>query len=206
MAFLRTRPCGIYWLQAPAHVGKTTFAQGLDARTMDDPLFPPNDLSSCKVAVFQCKREYRTGIATFLNGIERAIERALDIRADAKEQRRQMPSLAAADLRRRVVEWVDAWRDFGRRQHSAAELPRLLLVIDGLDEADDPRQPDSLLHVLPSPGQLTAGLYLLLTSRRADDADCPAWLGPTILRLLDGGSNAASRVIGLKDPEYTSRC
>jgi tetratricopeptide (TPR) repeat protein len=202
-AFLRERTRGVYWLQAPAHVGKTTLVQGL-AGLDPQPLIARDDPTAV-VAAFFCKREYREGAATFVNGLERALERALDIRVDANAKKPSAGAvLDANDRAAAFLAWLDEWRDFARAQHGFAERPRLLLAIDGLDETDPPEQRDSLLHLLPRPEQLTTGLYLLLTSRRPQDADCPRWLGAALAVRVGAGPDAATRVIGLNDGGYLS--
>lgn len=203
-AFLRERPRGVYWLQAPAHVGKTTLVQGLDGFD-PEPLIKRDNPAAAAVAAFFCKREYREGAATFVNGLERAIERALDIRADANARKPLAgPVLDAADRAAAFAAWLEEWRDFAQAQHHMVERPRLLIAIDGLDETDPPERTDSLLHLLPRPEQLSDGLYLLLTSRRPQDADCPRWLGPALAGHVGTEPDAATRVVGLDDKGYRS--
>ena len=177
--FLTRRDSGIYWLQAPAHVGKTTFVHGLaepvlgDAPIVSD-LMP---VSGGGIAAFYCKREYREGRITFLNGLAEALKDALDLRRDAN---RIFPDIravtAAAEPRRAFVAWLDEWRAL-----ASTPTRKLLVVVDGLDEADPPGG-DSLLDLLPPAAALTPGLYLLLTSRLVGDVDCPAWLDLALAR------------------------
>jgi hypothetical protein len=202
--FLRARPRGLYWLQAPAHVGKTTFVQGLSGLD-PQPLNPRDDNAAAAVAAFFCKREYREGAATFLNGLERAIEKALDIREDANAKKPVAGAvLDAPDRAVAFVAWIDEWRDFSCRQHGLAERPRLLVAVDGIDETDPPERVNSLLRLLPRPEQLTPGLYLLLTSRRSQDPDCPRWLGGALAALVGTGGDSVTRIIGLADAGYLS--
>jgi tetratricopeptide (TPR) repeat protein len=200
--FINETDRGVYWLRAPAHVGKTTFVQGLVL-----PILGERELAhrlapgpGGGVAEYFCKKEYREGSISFLNGLAAALQNALDIRDDAsvpKPEPRQV--LEAVDKRRALVSWVDRWRALARR----AGRP-LLIIIDGLDEADDPAKADSLLHLLPRPDELSAGLYLLLTSRRIADSDCPIWLGPTIEPLYASGDHVTIREIGLDDADYVA--
>jgi hypothetical protein len=145
--FVTKRPRGLYWLQAPAHVGKTTFVQGLAVGGLDDrPLIPAGDPRAVAIVAFLCKREYRPGVNQFLSGLVQHVKVALgipdeggDVR-DAEGRPVLMPETrelrVAADRRAAFAAWLDAWRDFARLLAGRAERPRLLLIVDGLDEAE----------------------------------------------------------------------
>ena len=196
--FLNRHECGIYWLQAPAHVGKTTFVHGLAERVLSDrPIVSGLEPGSGGgIAAFYCKREYREGRITFLNGLAETLKDALDLRRDASQVFPDIETVNEADEPRQAfVTWLDEWRAL-----APAARRKLLVVVDGLDEADPPGG-DSLLDLLPSAAALTPGLYLLLTSRLVGDTDCPAWLGPALAPLMTG-ETAAMRQVTLDDPGY----
>jgi len=84
-AFIAGHDRGVFWLQAPAHVGKTTFAQALSGRfgLPEGPIAParePGDLAlggGTGVVAFFCKQEFRENRAAFLNGVAGGILGAL---------------------------------------------------------------------------------------------------------------------------------
>jgi hypothetical protein len=177
--FLELHDCGTYWLQAPAHVGKTMFVLGLAAPILADSPITSNLGPGGGIAAFFCKREYREGRYAFLNDLSDQLKTALDLRRDKNAQFPEPREVITADDKGLAfVAWLDRWRMLAKR----ADRP-LLIVIDGLDEADPPSGGDSLLDLLPKPSQLTRGLYFLLTSRPIGDGDCPPWLGPAVAPL-----------------------
>jgi hypothetical protein len=200
--FVSSRSQGVMWLQAPAHVGKTTLVQGLTDPLLDEPLFPVSEQSHVAVACFFCKSEYRSEGRRFLHGLERAIEHALDIRPDPMGERPSLQAASKANIPSQgLIEQIDAWRDFAVREHHATTRPRLLIVIDGLDETAGPEDPDSLAFYLPQNHELSSGIYFLLTSRLATDGDSPRWLEAVLGPLV--ASNAVQTYeITLKHPGY----
>ncbi|MHB8350629.1 MAG: P-loop domain-containing protein, partial [Vulcanimicrobiaceae bacterium] len=197
--FLKESSSGIYWLQAPAHIGKTTFVQGLSEPGLDDSSISADFKAGYggAIATYYCKREYRQGQITFLNGLADHLKTALNLRSDSSVV---FPAvtvvLEAEDKRQAFLTWLNAWR-------AIAPYPRtpdspLLIVIDGLDEADPPATSDSLIDLLPPGSVLPQGLYILLTSRPIDDDDCPQWLGPAINQL----GVTRTRSIDVGDTDY----
>ena len=63
--FLRSHDRGVFWLQAPAHVGKTTFVQGLTEVEIGDAPIDPRFAHERggKLVAYYCRKEYRTGLA-----------------------------------------------------------------------------------------------------------------------------------------------
>jgi hypothetical protein len=178
--FLSGERRGIVWLQAPGHLGKSLFVQGLDPLggfENKDPL--PNDL---KVAAVYIRREYRYGHVQLLHQLERAIKdpRVLDL-AEPAYERLQIDDKAAdppAAFLGFVAECMRLTRHRGR----------LLIALDGLDELRPPEHARSALDFIPAPATLPDGVYLLLTSRPLDDAQaCPTWLGPRLVPRLGPG-------------------
>jgi len=171
---------GCFWLQAPGHLGKSLFVQGLDPLggfENRDPL--PEDL---KVAAVYIRREYRYGHVQLLHQLERAIKdpRVLDL-AEPAYERLQIDDKAAdppAAFLGFVAECLRLTRHRGR----------LLIALDGLDELRPPERERSALDFIPAPATLPDGVYLLLTSRPLDDAQaCPSWLGPRLVPRLGPG-------------------
>jgi hypothetical protein len=200
--FLRHHQSGIYWLQAPAHVGKTMLIQGLAEPFLNDEAIV-NGLKpgvGGGTAVYYCKHEYRSGQIAFLNGLAESIKDALDLRRDSRfifPDARDV--ITAEDQRAAFASWLQAWQTL-----DGGTPRRLLIAIDGLDESDDPATGDSLLSILPRSSQLSSGLSLVLTSRRVGDAECPTWLGPAMTAVMDDEDHTAKRILDLEDAGYQS--
>jgi hypothetical protein len=176
LSFLDSAPCGVFWLQAPAHTGKTTFVQGLCDPALRGAGSSQQALRARfggAVVPFYFKKEYRPTRVAFLQGLERAIERALDVRDDDLRRKPGFEDLLAASAQPGAfVAWLDAWRCFAGRSSRP-----LLVLIDGLDEATGPGTPESPIDLLPTADVLTEGLFFAMTSRRPQDAECPDWVG-----------------------------
>jgi hypothetical protein len=169
--FLHSHDRGVFWLQAPAHIGKTTFVQGLTEVEIGDVPVDPRFAHERggKVVAYYCRKEYRTGLGGMISTLERKL---IDAYRPSDNVRPKQPPLLAAEVAtpQAFVDWLSAWRKFAEDYRLVDPGRPLLVAIDGLDEADPP--PDSPLRVLPRPHELTEGIYLLLTSRPVGDPEC----------------------------------
>jgi hypothetical protein len=175
--FLRMHDRGMFWLQAPAHVGKTTFVQGLaEAEIGDRPIDPRFDSAQGgKCVAYYCRKEYRTGLAGMVNTLQDKLQAAYDPSQNLRNEQPQARSVVEAGTPGAFLNWLLQWEVFARRYRLATPGGPLLVAIDGLDEADPP--PESTpLQVLPHPNELPRGIYLLLTSRPVGDVDAPGFL------------------------------
>ncbi|WP_354102072.1 MULTISPECIES: hypothetical protein [unclassified Bradyrhizobium] len=175
--FLRTHDHGVFWLQAPAHVGKTTFVQGLaEAEIGDAPIDPRFEITQGgKCVAYYCRKEYRTGLAGMINTLQDKLQVAYDPSQNLRNEQPQVRPVVETATPRAFLHWLLQWKEFAERYRLAPPGAPLLIAIDGLDEADPP--PESTpLQVLPQPSELPKGVYLLLTSRPVGDADAPNFL------------------------------
>ena len=175
---------GVYWLRAPAHVGKSTFVRGLDPRYRD--IYRDDGLDDgLVVAVFYIRREYQFHLAQFAEQLQAQLKQAYGLQA----QNRPLPEL---DLQhpgpRALATFLGAFRQLGRRP--------LLVVIDGLDELA--QQSPGIADYLPGADDLPPEVFVLLTSR--PQADLPAWLQPRLAQLQP----SSGREIGLGDADYVA--
>jgi hypothetical protein len=71
-AFLQTHEHGVFWLQAPAHIGKTTFVQGLtEAEIGDTPIDPRfRSPKGGMLVAYYCRKEYGTGLPDMVNSLQ----------------------------------------------------------------------------------------------------------------------------------------
>jgi hypothetical protein len=175
--FLHTHDRGVFWLQAPAHVGKTTFVQGLTETEIGDAPIDPRfeGRRGGKLVAYPCRKEYRTGLAGMINTLQDKLQAAYDVSQNLRNEQPQPRPVLAAGTPEAFVNWLSDWRSFAERFGLTSPGAPLLVAIDGLDEADPP--PGSTpLQVLPRPADLKEGIYLVLTSRPVGDADAPGFL------------------------------
>ena len=91
--WLDREPGGVYWLQAPAHIGKTTFIQGLagDTEIEDEPIdprFAPR--APGIIAAYYCRKEYRVGIAGLSNRLSDRLQALYDP-SDTRRNEQPLP-------------------------------------------------------------------------------------------------------------------
>lgn len=201
-AFLAERPGGIYWLQAPAHIGKTTFVQGLagDTDLSDEPI----DLrfaadGAGRIVAYYCRKEYRTGVSGLVNRLSDRLQGVYD---PSDTRRNEQPDLLSRRERSptpgQFIDWLQEWRLFGAALHHGEPGP-LIVCIDGLDESEPPdaegRWP---LQILPDDESVPDGIYLLLTSRPPDAEDAPPFLRQRVTALY---GNEAREVTASEGPD-----
>ncbi|WP_248885559.1 tetratricopeptide repeat protein [Acidithiobacillus acidisediminis] len=173
---------GLYWLRAPAHVGKSTFVQGLDPQTAEILGEKPlrDDLA---VVSFAIRREYHYHLAQFADGLRDLLKVALNLSAGTQV----LPSLDIANPSPQAfLTFLKDFQTLGRKP--------ILVILDGLDELAE--EHPGILDLLPSPDEMPEKVFLLLTSRPL--ADCDLWIQNRLQSLL----SAPGRELGLEDPEY----
>jgi hypothetical protein len=191
---------GIFWLQAPGHVGKTMFVRGLfgeglkrDEQRRERALLG-NDVVLNVAPVF-LKREYRYDAGQFASNLENVVRSALKL--DTRIRGLVIPDKGApADLQAGFVDFL------GRAMEAAAQggATRLIVALDGLDElrAPEGENPVSVLDYIPPAEALPAGVTILLTSR--PPAECPPWMR---LRLSQNfAPSHHPHAVGADDPHY----
>jgi hypothetical protein len=184
---------GIFWLQAPGHIGKTMFLRGLvgDAlgnkeREKQQKLL--ND-ETIAIAPFFIKREYRFDITQFANVMETQTRAAL--RVDARTRLALPTEGTPSELQAGFV-------SFAREAREATSASRLIIAIDGLDELRDPEGGLSPIDYFPPAASLPDGVTLVLTSR--PPAECPPWLRLRLTRGFVPGHQLHH--VGVDDPGY----
>ena len=179
--FLRSNDRGVFWLQAPAHVGKTTFVLGLTELEIGDrPIDPRFDgQRGGKLVAYHCRKEYRTGLGGMIHTLHDKLQAAYDVSQNLRNEQPKPHPVVDAGTPEAFVKWLSDWRSFAERSRLTAIGAPLLVAIDGLDEADPPPG-NTPLQVLPRPGELTEGIYLVITSRPVGDADAPGFLATEV--------------------------
>jgi len=94
--FLTTQERGVFWLQAPAHIGKTTFVQGLaEAERGDKPIEPRFEPGhGGKVVAYYCRKEYRTGLPGMIGTLHDKLQAAYD---PSQNLRNEQPDTATKE-------------------------------------------------------------------------------------------------------------
>jgi tetratricopeptide (TPR) repeat protein len=173
---------GVYWLQAPAHVGKSTFVRGLD--THYAVLWKESDLiPSLAVAVFYIRREYQFHCAQFADQLRDLLREALGLRS----QTRKLPDLDIYAPNPRA-----AFAEFLKHYQVLSGKP-LLIVIDGLDELGE--EHPGIADFLPITDDLPRNIFVLMTSRPI--LECPRHIQNSL-----EGSHQNMRRIDLEDSGY----
>jgi hypothetical protein len=194
-AFLESHDAGVWWLQAPAHIGKSLFVHALTPEAgLEDPL-----LDDLMVVAFHIRREYRYHPAQ----LKETLAGQLKQRMGLNNLSRELPELDlnAADPAAAFAKWLGAWWAI-RPPRWRIPGSRLLVCIDGLDEIALPGSGQrSLADYLPDPQHLPDGVYVLLTSRPEDG--CPRWVWQAATqRIQPGQARSQSFAVGLDHPDY----
>ncbi len=184
--FLTSRSKGVFWLQAPAHAGKTTFVQGLVEPGLEKhPITPAFGPEGGRIVAYYCRKEYRVGVPGLLNALNRALLSAYDLSDNiAATDRPDVIAATRAATPAAFLDWLSAWRAVAARYFRAPPDAPLLVVIDGLDEAEPPGG-DTPLKLLPRLEDMPDGLYLLLTSRPIGQDGAPVFLDEVVAPLYD---------------------
>ena len=159
---------GLFWLQAPAHIGKSTFIQGLTNKEI---------IKQSTVISFHIRREYRYFAHHFTEHLYDEMQKQLS----KKGANNPLPRINLLDKdikpENMLVDWLnEIW--IQRPQILANNT--LIIAIDGLDEVGRPHNEDfsqlSIIDLLPSKAsnELRKGIHIVLTSRPV--AECPYWM------------------------------
>ncbi len=202
---LRRRDRGLFWLQAPAHCGKSHLVRGLaEAGAIGEPAL----VDDLRVAAVYIRKEYRFGPSALLPLLERGLAAALDL-AERNDLRLPQFDEHANHPSAELAAKLAAFRALA--DHSGP----LLICLDGLDELRPPAADErSLLDFLPTPDRLPPATYLLLTSRLRHDPDdradaaraahgCPPWVWSRTAHLRpDPDRGLICHAIDRNDPDY----
>jgi tetratricopeptide (TPR) repeat protein len=196
--FLKNVDHGIYWLRAPAHVGKTQFVRGLagslatpkSGSGLEVPILP-----NCGVIAFYIRREHQSKPEQLIEALYEEFARAFDL---AREDRfRLHPSVDFNDHQNARLLFSN-WLNELVEEVRVRSATRLLICLDGVDELPVTAAGRmSLLELLPNRNTMAKGLYILLTSR--PKADCPPSLWSSAVRLLSSADVQRDITLGNRD-------
>ncbi|MEF3366431.1 hypothetical protein V3H18_07780 [Methylocystis sp. 9N] len=198
---------GIYWLRAPAGMGKTQFIRGVTGkRPAKDPTKTEGIDSSisadARSIAFHIPKGEAIGPRQFVDGLKSAFDSEFALDAEERAQtgaalRYDNPAAAREDF----VAWLARLRDCA----AAKGAKRLLVCIDGLDLLTEPEpgasaENFSLLELLPSAPELPAGVTLLISSRPA--ADWPPGLFERAQARIGVGEGLTALDLSLQEKAY----
>lgn len=174
--FLQSNDRGVFLLRAPAHVGKTTFVQGLmlgmEASETEEPITDAfSNEGGGKVITYHCRKEHRVGLPGLINSLERQLKATFNPSDNDYNRIAGVHlELIKAGTPEAFIHYLQSWQKFAAQLRLLKSDAPLLVVIDGLDEADPPTG-SSPLSILPRPEQMPPRTYLLLTSRPFTNVD-----------------------------------
>ena len=174
--FLENNDRGIFLLRAPAHVGKTTFVHGLmlgmEASETEEPITAAfSSEGGGKVITYHCRKEHRVGLPGLINSLERQLKATLNPSDNDYNRIAGVHlELIKSGTPEAFIHYLESWRKFATQLRLLKLDAPLLVVIDGLDEADPPSG-SSPISIIPRPEQMPENTYLLLTSRPFTNVD-----------------------------------
>ncbi|MFG1373712.1 hypothetical protein V5F32_16175 [Xanthobacter oligotrophicus] len=183
--FLLTTDRGLYWLRAPAGIGKTLFVRGIIARR---PGRSPGVLEGIDSTISSDIRAIGIHVQGALT--PRALVAALKDAVTAEFGVALAEGSGVEPTQTDILALLGAARD----HVTTTGAKRLLVAIDGLEEIGD----RDTIAILPAAAALPPGVVLLLTSRPA--ADWPQGLFEATTTQVGGG---VAREIGYDDTVYT---
>ncbi len=182
-------------MQAPAHTGKSIFARSI-ADTAGgrhgspaDPLDVPGLIP---MGVF-IQRFWRSDDELFAGRLLAEVERAFHLDPDRARSRLPRLDPDTSDPAARS-DWLLSVIATARQMNPPPGDAPVLLVIDGLDELTPEERPLRVLDMIPKPERLPFWLHVVITSRRPEDTDCPAWIGTRLGARLSGDNINLLRV------------
>ncbi len=167
--FINTHNKGLFWLTAPAHIGKSIFVHGIANNLDNKPM-----LDDLIVVRFHIRREFRYFSHHMIESFGEQLKQKFNLTSGTQ----QLPQIDTNQGNKAFINWLNEWWQISPYRHDH----KLLVAIDGLDEigkrqASDNQQVVNILDLLPTNEelkQLDDNIYLLLTSRPVED--CPSWM------------------------------
>jgi hypothetical protein len=170
-ALLQEHDRGLFWLRAPAHVGKSTFVRGVV--TEEKPL-----VTGLRVVAVHIRREYRYHLTHWAELLDSQLRVRLDIGSGSKKL--ASLDLDASDASGALTTYLA--KLLGERRSKGPADTRLLVMFDGLDELRRTVEGErTLLDFIPRAENLPEGVYVALTSRPLDE--CPSWIAEQLVRV-----------------------
>lgn len=184
--FLLTTDRGLYWLRAPAGIGKTLFVRGIIARR---PGRSPTILEGIDSTISSDIRSIGIHVQGALT--PRALVAALKDAVTAEFGVALAEGSGTEPTQADVLALLGA----AREHVTTTGAKRLLVAIDGLEAVED----QDAIAILPAAAAMPPGVVLLLTSRPAADWRQGLFEATT----AQVGSGAMVRDVGYGDEVYT---
>lgn len=203
---------GIFWLEAPAHIGKTMFLRGLvgdglgENRAAEERELPGLAGDVFVLPVF-LKREYNFAPKPFCRTVQNVLGQHF-----LNNTNYEFSIVDAETPEARQDNFVSFLQEARRGVRDVLGKPRLLIAIDGLDELPAPERLASgeasralsAVDFLPAPHKVPDNVTILLTSRPMGDPTCPEWLNLRLGLRLSPGDRCVRMVTDVTTPGYVA--
>lgn len=191
-AFIESNNKGVFWLQAPAHIGKSLFVHNLANKKKKEYLS-----KNIIVVKFHIRREFRYFYHHFIESIAAQLKESFNITSGTEE----LPKINLNEGSAALVNWINQWWKISQKQYTHC----LFIAIDGLDEIGIPDNTGSntkvsILDILPTDSDLQLledDIYFFLTSRPLKE--CPKWMQNQLESTLNYTHNLQ---LTLQSPDY----
>lgn len=162
---LKAHPKGVFHLSMEMGMGKSTFARALDPTRCGSDMAIA--LKNTTVRGYYLNDSYLSSAEAFCNSVNDIFNRDKDGAPLFQSSTAAFPRLQPGSERPAVdlAELLRFYRDAYERHYGSA---RLLFVVDGLEEIPA-GQARTILDFLPRTEELGDGVYILLTSRLAEE-------------------------------------
>lgn len=194
-SFVEGREKGVCWLRAPAHIGKSVFVRGLVEPTSvsERPL-----MGGLRVAAVFLQREFRCHQAQIEQTLFDRVRCVLDL--NPGENPLPRANFGSQNPGQAIGAWLTEMLSIHRNVVPGAEDNRLLLCLDGLDEA---AESTAVWELIPRPDELDPGVFVIVTSRL--ETGCPYWLWDSLQqRLASSDEDLVVHEVSLEDQGYRS--
>lgn len=189
---LKKYPKGVFHLAMEMGMGKSTFSRALDpTRSSGDMAIA---LKNATVRGYYLNDSYLSSAEAFCNAANDIFNRDKDGAQLFQSSTAVLPRLqpGSGSPSRDLSDLLRFYRDAYERHYGTA---RLLFVVDGLEEIPA-GQARTILDFLPQPDELADGVYILLTSRLAEELP-PHFRGAEVLEKV-----TESLSVDRQRPEY----
>ena len=162
---------GVFLLEMERGCGKSFLSQKLNCRYKGRWEIS----GDVDVRTYHLSRTQYGGVPDFLDGIRSEWEDSYKRGAEAKRVRFTLERSKENPVRNAgfMADYLRNWQEYTAGAPSRDHKPKILLILDGLDEIRE--KDEEIWSFIPGPDQLKEGVYILLTGRIADQEELPEY-------------------------------
>lgn len=165
---VETHSKGIFLLEMERGCGKTFFTEKLNCR-FAKPQIITEDID---VRTYHLSRTQLGGVKEFVAGITSEWNQGFEHSSDMARSISIDYSNEKGNNAIALSEFLRKWQQYTSTSDARYRRQRIMLVLDGLDEIKD--SDADIWSFIPTPEQLSDGVYILLTGRNIQTDDLPA--------------------------------